>query len=176
MALDATMRGISIEPLFPNDEGEGGEGGAMLMVFADGHLGDTPTLGTTCHIVSQRPLWGPIRTFQGAKGPIISLASGVAGRLDVTVAAYSGTPSDLGAYATSIEAVIIRYSSVGYPLDPDGIDERSSTSLKDRTEWHGASATYQKTGLTTGTRYYVTAWTVTRVGISNPSFASFTVS
>lgn len=174
MALDTDMRGISLVGLPAFDESGSG---AILLTFADAEIGITPTKGSSCHVVSTDMLWGEPMTFQGVRGPALTLSEPVAGTVRVAPT-YTGVFNN-GVARTSIVALSILYSYDGYPRDIDAKDNRTGKTVtidQNRVSWDGQSQNFDiVTGQASGTRVYVTVWGLTRMGTSEPAHASLEI-
>lgn len=150
---------VEIQPFDPSEASL--PGNVVLAV-----LGDSETFGAADNeaawIIRSSPLWADHRSLDGVDCLGITLDVAVAGRLRVTAA------HDEGLGRSDAEAIIIRYSTSGYPISPDGREDgTSSVAVASRTVFRGNSTNFDTTGLAAGT-YYVTAWLCSREGMSVP--------
>lgn len=157
----ASWNGISCLPIPPSDES--GVGSLLLMWYndsSDDNFGNTDTarIGT----VKTGPGWARPRDLDDVEGLSMTLADGGSGQLNVTTVFTDGVAEN------SVVERVVRYSTVDYPLDIDGKDETSSSTIVDYASWDGASSLVSQTGLSTGVEIFVTAWAIGREGIARP--------
>lgn len=187
--LGASYNGLSLAQLHPEDFlGDGG--GGMLLVFQDNaNFVIGGSANTRAMAVQQKVLQRRQKSLARVAGPTLTLASAASGQLSATIVGPRGGTTEQ-AYG-EVVAATIRYSTVGFPLDVDGDDDRCKDANGDidkvavtsgfvngvdRKLWDGSSQAWVATGLTPGTVYYVTAWMHSREGTSKPTFATITVS
>ncbi|MBK9976208.1 MAG: hypothetical protein IPP14_15690 [Planctomycetes bacterium] len=170
-SLDSTMRGLGIAYM----PGSGSNTNRLILTFADGAVGGTATAWPTTLILADSSLrWGRPLPLNGLPGPLLALTDQGSQVLRVT-SAYTNvfsTAND-GLRNISVKRLVVRYSTVGYPLDKDGNDNTSSTALVNGT-WAGASRN-DDSGTLTAVRIYVSAWAVGIEGVSERSEASKTL-
>ena len=178
LSKNSALRGVSLA-LIPNGTEDQLQ---MLYSFADADIGATrASVATDITVVTTAPRWGRPTTLKGWKGPKITLSDQGSQVLRVTsdyTNVFSNT-TQKGFRANSVVGITVRYSVVGYPRDIDGFDYlhdqgTDSTALVDRAAWTGASRNDDSSTLTAAL-YYVTAYAITREGISEPSFATLTL-
>jgi hypothetical protein len=171
-------RGLSISRI----PGETGRPDQLLLAFSEQgvEIGEQAVQSpTTLHVVTAMPTMARLQKFEGHRGPWLQLSQIAGPQLRVV---SSFTPTILGAtrdrlVKSSIRQLVVRYSSVAYPSDPDGKDETQSTALVDRRGWSGGAVTDDTNvsgGLPTG-RLYVTAWAGTLEGFTEPSRATIII-
>lgn len=178
-AIGAGYRGLSLG-VMPSS---GNLPDQMVLAFADNSIGSTrSSLQTALLLVTNNIRWGRPVNLRGWPGPKITLSQQTGPLLRVTVDytnVFDAT-TQAGMRANSVVQIVIRYSTTGFPRDIDGQDEDrvtagfTSIALADRTAWTGASANYD-TGVLALGKYYVTVWAISREGVSNPSFATETL-
>ena len=174
LSKNSALRGLSLA-LIPNGTDDQLE---LLYTFADNDIGSTrSSVATDFTVVTTTPLWGRPVTLKGWPGPKMALSDNGSQELQV-VTDYTNLFSNStqkGQRANSVVALTIRYSLTDYPRDIDGYDYVASTALTgvDRDAWTGASRTDTQT--LTAAQYFLTAWAITREGVSEPSFASLTL-
>lgn len=186
LSKHADLRGVSLA-LIPNGTADQLQ---LLYSFADNDIGSTRTSqATDITVVTTAPRWGRPTTLKGWQGPKLA-ATDAGGQVLQVVADYTNVfnnSTQRGYRANSVVALTIRRSTDGYPRDIDGFDylhdqgtpstpvtDSSPTLEYDRAPWKGESVTITET--LTATTYYLTAWAVSREGISEPSFARVTLS
>lgn len=168
--IAATYQGSSLCPIPTNDPGSTSPG--MLLVFSDGSgvIGATAT--QRAMVVRNVPLWAKHRDLSDVnRWGTCTLAQGVGVTLSFTLAWATTNVLD------DVIAISARYSIVGYPLDVDGVDDRSSSAFTSavRTSWDGQSVA-KVTGTIAAGTYYCTAWAIGRFGISAPMRRKVTIS
>lgn len=179
-ALNANYRALSLAVM----PASGDNPDQMLMAMSDKTIGETsPSLNTFLGLVTQYPRWGKPLTLRGVPGPLLT-PSQQAGPVLRVNAAYTNVfdaTTQAGIRNHSVQAIMIRYSTVGYPRDIDGkaegeaiVGSIAGAVLADRSTWHGASQNFDSGTVATG-RYYITAWAITTEGISEPSFALWNI-
>jgi hypothetical protein len=181
LSKNSALRGISLA-LIPNGTEDQLQ---LLYSFADNDIGSVrSSVATDITVVTTAPRWGRPTTLKGWQGPKIALSDQGSQVLRVT-SDYTNVfnnSTQKGYRANSVIGITVRYSVVGYPRDIDGYDYLKdqgtpSAALRDnldRSAWTGASRDDDSATLTAGL-YYVTAWAISREGISEPSFATLTL-
>lgn len=179
LSLNSALRGLSIV----NIPGDADQPEQLLVAFADNDIGQTrSSVQTLLHVLTTYPKWGRPVSLVDWPGPKLSLADQGSQVLRVT-ADYTNVfnnSNQKGMRQQSVVGLVIRYSTSWFPADIDGYDETNSTALLDwrgatsATTWDGSSKD-NDSGTLTAVRYFVTAWAITREGISEPSTASKTL-
>lgn len=170
-SLDDDYRGLCIGFL----PGSGSNTHRLIMGFADAAIGGTASQWPTQLMLTSSTLeWGRPANLSGWPGPKLALSDQTGRVLRVTTD-YTNVFSSAndGLRNASVKRLIVRYSSIGYPLDKDGLDNTQSTALVDGA-WAGASRADDTSALTAA-RYYVSAWAVSIEGVSERSEASLTL-
>lgn len=178
-AINAAYRGLGLA-VMPSS---GDNPDQMLLSFADNDIGQTrSSIQTALLLVTNKPRWGRPVNLADWPGPTLTLTDQGSQVMRVT-AVYSNVfdqTNQLGVQKNSVKQIVIRYSTVGFPRDIDGLDDDrdgagyASTALADRTSWLGTSTSFNS-GTLTAARYYVTAWAISAEGVSEPSFGSITL-
>lgn len=179
-AIGAGYRGLSL-CVIPSS---GNNADQQVIAFADNSIGSTRTsLQTALLLVTNQPRWGQPVNLKDWPGPLLTLTQQSGPVLRVT-AAYTNVfdaSTQAGMRANSVVQIVIRYSTTGYPRDIDGkdIDRDGSgfttTAIADRTAWTGGSTNFDSATLTATGKYWVTAWAISREGVSDPSYATLTI-
>lgn len=164
----STFNGISILHIPPTNEN--GIGSLLMLWYNDPSTGDVNFGNTASAVhgsVKTGPGWSRPKDISGTDGMTIVVADGGSGDLDVTVA-YTDAKK-----GNSIAELVIRRSTVDFPVDINGLDETSSVihDAMDYDAWDGSSELHTDSGLTL-TTWYVTAWAVGYEGVAKPARGS----
>jgi hypothetical protein len=171
-AISANYRGLSVTRI----PGDGTGPDQLLVAFADNTIGSVPSaLPTALYVVSAMPSWGRQFSLEGMPGPVLVVSQVAGPKIRVNPSYTSFLPAT-GQVKASVEAVIIRYSTIAFPEDPHGHDDgTSSVAIQDEnTAWNGVATNIDSATLATGT-YYVSVWGVSLLGISRPTYAKITL-
>lgn len=171
-ALDSNYEGLSITRV----PGPGTGSDQVILTFANGSIGSTPTFWpTSLHVITTVPTWGYAMPILNCPGPTLTLAQIAGPKVRATV--EHGHPAT-GRRNNTVRQVVVRYSTRTFPADIDGRDNLSSVAFAsaNRAAWTGVSTTYDTTEtLTVGQTIYVSAWTVTLEGWSKRSTKRITI-
>lgn len=181
--LNSDYRGLSLISV----PGAADVGDQLLECFSDKdvEIGTAPgaNQATSYHMCSVGPLWGRPRVLTGMPGPYMVLTKPGANTIRATVD-YSAIPTSQTALRLqSVVAITIRYAgpfsgaTPRYPRDIDGEDGTGSVLVPsaDRGTFNGTSTAFDTANTLTVGKYWFAAWALSREGISDPSFASFTL-
>ena len=153
--------GMGVDYVPPFDDSEGTNKAGFLMVAFTTNQTWNATATNVGWIVRANMMWSRARDLEGVDSLTLTVSDAGSHTLRIVVSDAGGTATN------SIVALTVRYSTVGYPTAIDGEDEYSSTvaSSKDRAAWTGASTGNLDTTVAAGT-YYVSAWGITREGVT----------
>lgn len=180
--LSSEYRGLSLLVM----PGAANVGDQLMLSFLDKDIdiGTAPgaNVVTSYHACNVGPTSGRPRNLNGMPGPSFALSKTASGEITATYTYTAFSATLAGIALQSIVAVSIRYAgpfsgaTPRYPRDIDGQDGTGSVSVFDRQSWTNCTSNSTKavTSLAVG-KYWFSMWAVSRDGISDPSFASFTL-
>lgn len=168
-SLGAGYKGLGVLYIPPNDYSGSG---AMFQSYADLGAGLYGGSANVEHFVCDAgPTYSRPRSFYQQPAPSVTLSSPSTG----TIRANCTYTNIL--QINTVAAWVVRYSSVRQPRDIDGYDDSESEILDDADYFASITGEiFDEPGLVSTTTYYVTAWAVSRLGVSKPFYGKVVAS